>query len=982
MTTALTERTSETSQPHDVFVSYARADQAFVRRLTEALAEKGKRAWVDWADIPPTAEWMAEIRAAIDAADTYVVVLSPSSISSKVCAAELDSALMANKRIVPVLAVPVQDELVPPEVGKLNWVSFTEGFEPALAKLLQALDTDLDHVKEHTRLLVRAREWDAKDENKALLVRGRGLSEAEAWLSAAGAKEPHPTSLQTRYLLASRKAATRRQRGAITGVTAMFLVAALFAGVAVQQRDVAVRNQALARSGELAAQAEVQLTVDPQQSLRLALQATTLAPTDSAVEALRHSISVDHLKLILTAGAGELRSAAYSRDGRFILTAGRSVRAVDPSVRIWDALTGQSITGLEGAFFPAVFSPDGRLVAAEYKGGVGVWDWRAGSPPLKLRLAEASSLAFSGDGSLLVATSLAGTARIWQISTGDVVDSYPAATAAALSPTGQQVVVADLYPSGASNVIARVYSVADGRLQASLRGHAGDGISSVVFSPDGQRVLTTSYDATARLWDPSTGRELVTEREDSGVLTGAFSPDGRLVATGGVDGTLRVWDSRSGKTLAVAPAHSDEIRDLAFSGDGRYLLSASKDSNVRIWDPRTGQLLTQLLGHTDAVNSAGFSPDGVSVLTASDDGTARVWDAGTRYLTLLHDDGYPAAAMDPNGRSVVTGGSHGGVDVWTLDGRLLQTLPGAQQDVDSVTFNSTGQRFATGSADGTVAVWNAASQKLIFQTPSLTQDVLTVAFSPDGQRLVTPDARSQGRYSAYVWDASSGMPLLHLKGGHFYGQGVLYSPDGRWIVAWDCCADVGVWDATTGKLAYVLPLEPQPQGTVAAFSPDSRLLATGGYDQTVQVWDVGTSQMVRQISGHSGPIRSVSWSPDGRQILTASDDKTARIWDAETGDAVAVLGGSTSGVLAARFSPDGLWVLVASGRSVLVFDAATGGEVAKLATYSTPATSAVWSSDGRSILSAAQDGAVEIAHCVACVSLEDLQSLARSMLVD
>ena len=109
------ERTAlvEPARGHDVFVSYSRADRERVLAFTQGLAERGKRAWVDLEDIPPSAEWMAEIRSAIEAADGYLVVVSPALAGSKVCAEELEHARAAGKRIVPVLVRPTDPDSVP-----------------------------------------------------------------------------------------------------------------------------------------------------------------------------------------------------------------------------------------------------------------------------------------------------------------------------------------------------------------------------------------------------------------------------------------------------------------------------------------------------------------------------------------------------------------------------------------------------------------------------------------------------------------------------------------------------------------------------------------------------------------------------------------------------------------------------------------------------------------------------------------------------
>lgn len=170
----------------DVFISYSRADREAVVRLTEALAERGKRAWVDLEDIPPSAEWMAEIRSAIESAEGYLVIVSPDLARSKVCAEELERARSANKRIIPVQVRPTNPDSVPGALSALNWIDATEGkIESAAERVVQALDTDLEHVRAHTRLLVRAAEWEKRGQDRSLLLRGGDLAQAESFLVVA-----------------------------------------------------------------------------------------------------------------------------------------------------------------------------------------------------------------------------------------------------------------------------------------------------------------------------------------------------------------------------------------------------------------------------------------------------------------------------------------------------------------------------------------------------------------------------------------------------------------------------------------------------------------------------------------------------------------------------------------------------------------------------------------------------------------------------
>src|SRR5438874_3269573 len=142
----------------DIFISYSRKDKDFVQRLDECLRSRGRDAWVDWEDIRPTEEFMQAIYGAIEGADSFVFVLTPDSVASIPCSREIAHAATCNKRMVPIVAREVRADMVPEPLAKLNWIFFRENddFEKATDTLIKALDTDLDWVHAHTRLLTRA----------------------------------------------------------------------------------------------------------------------------------------------------------------------------------------------------------------------------------------------------------------------------------------------------------------------------------------------------------------------------------------------------------------------------------------------------------------------------------------------------------------------------------------------------------------------------------------------------------------------------------------------------------------------------------------------------------------------------------------------------------------------------------------------------------------------------------------------------------
>src|SRR6516165_240161 len=165
--------------------------------------------------------------------------------------------------------------------------------------------------------------------------------------------------------------------------------------------------------------------------------------------------------------------------------------------------------------------------------------------------------------------------------------------------------------------------------RSALVGH-GALVSSAAFSPDGSRVVTASWDGTARLWDIKTGAALATLAGHRGwVWKAAFSPDGRRIVTASADKTARVWDAATGALLATLSGHRGWVNSAAFSPDGSRIVTASEDDTARVWDAAAGTALLTLSGHSDAINGAAFSPDGTRIVTTSFDTTARVWDART-----------------------------------------------------------------------------------------------------------------------------------------------------------------------------------------------------------------------------------------------------------------------------------------------------------------------------------------------------------------
>lgn len=275
----------------DVMISYSRKDREFVQRLDKALRDSGREVWIDWEDIPPTADWLAEIKAGIEAAHTFVFVITPNAVRSEVCRLEVDHAVTCNKRLVPILREevtnPADQKLVHPDLNRHNWIMLRESdnFNTGFQALIRALESDLSHVQAHTRLLVRAHEWEGNDCPNSLLLRGDDLRAAENWLASGINKDPVPTELQAEYIKASRRAATRNRQLVAALSTAAMVALLLLAVFGLNQA--AQANRALAQvTSEIGTKVAVQGQVVNSLATATSAGSTAVAANASAQAAL------------------------------------------------------------------------------------------------------------------------------------------------------------------------------------------------------------------------------------------------------------------------------------------------------------------------------------------------------------------------------------------------------------------------------------------------------------------------------------------------------------------------------------------------------------------------------------------------------------------------------------------------------------------------------------------------------------------------
>ncbi len=537
------------------------------------------------------------------------------------------------------------------------------------------------------------------------------------------------------------------------------------------------------------------------------------------------------------------------------------------------------------------------------------------------------------------------------------------------SPDGKKIVTTS------EDCTAIIWDAGTGKMLTTLIGHKAF-VYSAQFSPDGKKIITASCDHTAKVWDVSTGKILTTTSPSAESINLAlFSPDGKKFITTFIQNKLylhwsisekpvhvTIFDADNGERLYSLNGHS-MINSAKFSPDGKKIITACCDSTVKVWAVDTGRLIYTFEGYASSVYSAEFCPDGKKIVTASADSMVIVWDSNTgKLINNLegHTDKVSVAQFSPDGKRIITASLDNTAKVWDEDtGKLISTLEGHTENVISVEFCLDGKKIVTASKDHTAKVWDTESGKMLCSLNGHTVDVNSAQFSPDGKKIVT----TSKNHTAQVWDASNGKLINTLEGHTNTVLSARFNSNGSQIVMVSKDHTAKVWDVGIGKMLKTLYGHTN-WVWLAQFSMDGNKIVTASRDSTAKVWYNNTGKLLFTIEGHTSEVNSVQFSIDGKKIVTASSDGTAKVWDAITGELLYTLDGYIAPVNTfvelAHFSPNGNEILTISRDNVKVWDSGTGKLLSTLEGQSNIVHSAEFSSDGHNIVTTSWDNTVKV----------------------
>jgi WD40 repeat protein/tRNA A-37 threonylcarbamoyl transferase component Bud32 len=721
-----------------------------------------------------------------------------------------------------------------------------------------------------------------------------------------------------------------RHRVAIT-VGALSVAAIAAVGTVSIQRIIAETRIAEARRNALLeerSRSEV-LADHPGVALPYLLEASRAGGRDEALgfliaEAIR-SFDAQIARLQIEETTGRI---AVSTDGTHIATSGGG------EVKLWSA---DGLLQHELAPAPAIramaFDPTGTLVAAAGDDGA-LHVWTVDGKPRFAKGAHAGpveDVVFSPDGTTLATAGDDHVARIWDATSGaklaEVTDCHDdAVLSVRYSPDGSRIATAS------RDATACIVEISSGIVQ-KIRGHSKR-VNSVRWSSDGLLVATASDDGTARIWSAARGKPVIKPlhaEQDAPMYVAEITSDRRVLTAGG-DHLARVWqlpaldpaelldndsthprpeqpDPPDATLVRTLRGHADKIVAAVWSTDETRVATAGHDRRAIVWDPVDGQRVASF-EHADVVGDLAFAVGNKRLVTASRDGTARIWDidrASAQHWSVRIESEIHAIAT--SGDSLAIGTADARVRLWRsghgLEGTVLPD--GHESRVLAMDFTPEGGRLVTGGDDPDLFVWDVATGKHV-ATLHAGAAVRAIAVSPDGRSVA---AAVDG--TAMVWPTQGGEPRRLDAGGRRIDT-VAFSSTGL-LAGGGADLRLVLWDPRIGIAPRATLDQPGPV-TALAFSRDGRTLAVAGQGDA-RIYPVTGAQLGTPlpIEGPVGSVRAIAFSRGGGLVITASDEGIAKIWDARKGKLLGMRDPHGSGLSALAISADGgrMWIASQDG---------------------------------------------------------------------
>ena len=579
---------------------------------------------------------------------------------------------------------------------------------------------------------------------------------------------------------------------------------------------------------------------------------------------------------------------------------------------------------------------------------------------------------------------------LWDVEFGNVIKKLPY-RGFAIAPDAKSVALEKV-----SDGPVVIVDVETGKDIISLRSHEG-GTAWANFNSDGSRLVTTGPDQTVRIFDTSSGEEVLRIKDERRRLVHDvnFSPDDKLLVWKTFDGIIQIRDATTGDQVIEIEdrLYRNDAVGIAISPDNQ-ILAATSNGPINFFDLETGEKIASLHGHRSSVLDLCFSPDGNHLASCGIDGTVRVWNINERRESFRlrgHKFGMLYGVWEviysSDGKWIISGGADATIKIWPADGgdgflreetlanaddvdmveaAMVYPEPSQEKDwlvgnsdyVESVAFSPDGKLAATACKDDGVRIFDVKTRDLLDEFLGHEQSVGAVAFSPDGKSLVSGEGGITDSRSGKIfrWDVATKEKVGDLKGHEGPIVDLVFDPTGQTLYsatgsqAIPHRGEVFAWnvDDETTEFRY----EGLGGVTDLALSPDGKILAVASYTHPIHLIDTADGTLIKTVGAKEQSFRSVAFSPDGKQLVAGTTQWGVSVWELEQGRPTWEKFDHSSAVMGVTFSSDGKRVIsVGLDQTTRVWDSESGDMLVSLRGDSMQMFGVAISPDGNTIAS-------------------------------
>jgi WD40 repeat protein len=556
------------------------------------------------------------------------------------------------------------------------------------------------------------------------------------------------------------------------------------------------------------------------------------------------------------------------------------------ALQIWDVENRRVRWSLRDATSVGGFSPGGELFAAgTADNSIATYDAQTGKRLSSIpqageivAFAPEARYAVTMDANRVLAVRVLQSQRVLMSLTNAARRNFDAGKGApvAITPDGERLALIRAGdPSEAKDRGIEMWSTATGTSEIFLP-HPRQ-IRTIQFAPGGQTLAVADGGGEVLLWDWKNGKTQAIKAHDLPVQSLAFSADGETLATGGTDESIKLWDLR---TLQAKPVRFDgqmgTVWSLAFSPDRKLLASGSRDMPINLWSLRHSQSPTTITSlNSEKIGNFAFSPDGKLMAAGCKDNCARVWEVATMSEKHRLPGVSYVVAFTPTGEQLLVANAGGVAHWWNFSSGALRPVPSYDSlgEITSVDFSPDRRTAALGHKSGKIQLVAVDSGKILGVYEGHRDAVLSVTFAPDGGRFASGSRDKEIR----LWDVAitnrSYQVCTEHKGAV---SGLAISGDGR-MMASGCSANtIKFWDLSNLEKSLGSRSWHRAAIRTLAFSPDGQRVASGSDDHSVKLWDFGTRRELASFGFNAG-IQLVAFSPDGRNLAVVTEKGTLQL---------------------------------------------------------------------------------------------------------